>query len=105
MPSVSMKPADTTADVTRCGLASVPTFTAPGVRTDALERLIALAELEELGRIHPELAETQRRELAVDVHELVGPGIRQRPEDHPVDHAEDGGVRADAEREGEDRDA
>ncbi len=34
----------------------------------------------------------------------AGGGVRQRPEQDAIHHAEDGGVRADAEREGEDRD-
>src|ERR1043165_5941759 len=37
-------------------------------------------------------------------HQLAGIGKRQRPQEHGVDDAEDGGVGADAERERDRRD-
>ena len=42
--------------------------------------------------------------LAVELHELLRLGIGQRPQEDGVDHAEHRGVRADAERQRQDRD-
>ena len=39
----------------------------------------------------------------LDEHEPVGGRVRQRPQEHGLDHGEERGVGADAERQGEDR--
>ena len=57
----------------------------------------------EIIRVRDRDARLFRLRLGHD-HESVGLGIRERPEQDRVDHAEDGGVRADAEREGENGD-
>ena len=41
------------------------------------------------------------RPVCAQLHQLAGFGIGQRPEQDGIDHAEDGGVRADAQRERE----
>ena len=52
---------------------------------------------------HAELRERLLVPVAPDHRQPLGTLIRQRPEEHAVDHAEDRGVGADAEREGEHR--
>ena len=73
-------------------------------RADRRERLVDLAKLEILRRRHPELSEPERRKLRGQVHQLFGLGIAQRPQDHAVDDREDRGIRADAQRQRQDRD-
>ena len=62
------------------------------------------AEIEEVG-IGEGIELIARRAIACirhpDGNELLGDGKRQRLQEHRVNHAEDGGVRADAEAEGE----
>ncbi len=71
---------------------------APG--RDLLQRPAAPAIVHDLALGHPGLVE--RRPLAPDHHRAIGLGPRQRPEEHGVEHAEDGGVGADPERERQD---
>ena len=73
-------------------------------RADRRKRLVDLAELEVFRRRHPELVEPERRELGRQIHQLLGLGIAERPQDHAVDDRENRGVRADAQRQREDRD-
>ena len=101
-PSAVNRLADTCAAASRDGFAiRLDVQRADGVRADSGERAIALAELEELRRRHPELVEAHARELARDEHELLGVRIAERSQDDAVDDAEDRGVGADAQRERE----
>ena len=73
-------------------------------RADRGERVRSLLQFQELRRRHPELVEPHFRELARDEDEPIGLGVAERPKDHGVHHREDGGVRPDAQRQGENRD-
>ncbi len=74
------------------------------VGADAFEGPVHLPEVEELGRRDPELVEAERRELARDEHEPARLGVAERPQHHPVHHAEDGRVGANPERQRQDGD-
>ena len=74
------------------------------VGADRGERLVVVAELDELRQRHPELVEPEPRELAGDVLQPIRLRIGQRPQQHAVDDAEHRRVGADAERERQDRD-
>ncbi len=68
------------------------------------ERLVQLAELEELRRRDPELVEAHGREAAGQEHQLPGLRVRERAQQDAVDDREDRGVGADAQGQREDRD-
>ena len=76
------------------------------IRREALEHRVLLAPVEKRRRRHRELP-VLRHDL-VHAHELAGLRIRQRLQQHAVDHAEDRGRRAHAQGErqhGHDREA
>jgi hypothetical protein len=74
------------------------------VRANRRKRRVELAELHVLRRRDPELVEPEGRELGCQVHQLIGIRIAERAKDHGIDDREDGGVRADAQRQRQDRD-
>ena len=63
------------------------------------ERAIELAELHILGRRDPEFIEAHGRDARGDPHQLFGPRVVERLQQHAVDHREDRGVGAGAKRE------
>ena len=69
------------------------------VGADRVERPVALAELQEFWRGHPELIEPEPWKLAGDEHQTLRLRVPERPEHHAVDDAENRGVGADAERQ------
>jgi hypothetical protein len=71
------------------------------VAADVLEGLVPLAELEELRRRHPELIEAESGELARDEDQPACVRIRQRLEQDAVDDAENRGIGANPERQGQ----
>ncbi len=77
---------------------------AGAVPTDLLKGLVARGEFDELRRGDPELIEPETRELARDENQPLRLRVRQRLQHDSVDHAEDRGVRAYAERQREHRD-
>ena len=70
---------------------------------DIGEGAVELLELQVLGHRGRELRKPERWQLGVQVHQLRGARVRERPQQHAVDDREDGGVRADPERERDDR--
>ena len=74
------------------------------IRANDRERLVQLPEFEVLRRRDPELVEAERGKLRGEIHQLVGLWISERPQDHAIDDREDGGIGADAERQGQDGD-
>jgi hypothetical protein len=77
---------------------------AGGVRADVGKRLIDRAEFQILRRRHPEVHEPQTGELRRQEHQLFGPGVAERAQDHAVDDGENRRVGPDAERERQERD-
>jgi hypothetical protein len=74
---------------------------AGGKRADDRKSTCPFLELEKLRRRDPELIEAHLGELARDVDEPIGLGIAERAQDDGVHHREDGGVRADTQRQRE----
>ncbi len=74
---------------------------AGGVRADRGERLIDLPELHVLRHRDRVSSQAARREFRSQIHQLLGFGIAERAQDYPVDDREDGGVRADPQRQRE----
>ena len=70
---------------------------------DRLEALRLVAVVAEAARRHRRLHVVERRIEVLDRHQPRGYAVRQRPEQHGVDDAEDRRVRANAERERERR--
>ena len=104
-PSVVSRSSVTAAPRTRTGRSPAIRFSSPVVNApDRGERLVQLAELEELRRRDPELVEAHGREAAGQEHQLLGLRVGQRAQQHAVDDREDRGVGADAQGQREDRD-
>ena len=104
-PSALNRSADASPEFTRRGRSGAVRFACPVVKAPTDENAARpLLELEELRRRDPELIESHLRKLARDVDQPIRLRIAERPQDDGVDHREDRGVRADAERERQDRD-
>ena len=75
------------------------------IRGHRCEGVIPIAPVGEVRRSKPlRFREAARSVIGPQLHELLGVSIRQRPEEHRAQHAEHGGVRADADREREEGD-
>ena len=74
------------------------------VSADRGERLVVVAEFDELGRRDPELVEPQPRKLAGDVFQPVRLRIPERPQQHAVNHGEHGRIGANAQHQRQHRD-
>ena len=77
-----------------------------GDRGHLLEDLLLLDQLGIIARRDREIDDVPRAQVLPDEHEPIGVRVRQRPQQHGVHHAENGGAGANAERERDDgRDA
>jgi hypothetical protein len=77
---------------------------AAGEERRVLDRRRLSLAIEVVGNRHARLRQAHQRVPVPDEHEPFGLGIRQRLEQQLVEEAENGGVRADAERERQHRD-
>ena len=77
----------------------------PAERGDAREGVVLIAEAEIIPRGERELRKSGLEIALANHHELLGFVEAQRLEQHGVDHREDGGIRADSQRQGQHRNA
>ncbi len=75
---------------------------AVAIEADLLEDATFVAIREELRRRHAELGEVDAGRRVLEADELLGVRIRQRLDQHAIDHGEDRGVRADAQGQRQD---
>ena len=69
---------------------------------EGVERPDACAKIVDLRHREDGVLDTDARRALADIDEAIFVAVDERPEEHAADHAEDGGVGADAERERDD---
>ena len=73
-----------------------------GVRGEAFKGFGARAKIAQVEVVHGKLGEALI--LIEDAYDAAGIGVGERAQEHAVNHAEDGGIGADAQRDGENND-